>query len=149
MWKKNQNNTELEDCIPSNAVLYHYFLIWCSIVTSPKGYQLDVWLFLILIMDCVPILLSFYHTLNYVIQSYSEERFTENHPNVYYYEPHSVFWRLTEAMRSWSPAYQLNSLIMHYVEGCFIKHLYILFMFTLIVTQLHRWIVSNVYCIRL
>ena len=129
-----------EDCQPSKAVLYHYFLVWLSIITSPKGHQLDIWLVIILIMDCVPILMSLYHTAQYVVRSQTDP---------WQYDPHSVFWSLTSSMRSWSPAYQLNSLIMHYVEGCLIKHVYILFMFTLTVTQLHRWIVSNLYCVRL
>ena len=121
-------------------MLYHYFLVWLSIITSPKGHQLDIWLVIILIMDCVPILMSLYHTAQYVVRSQTDP---------WQYDPHSVFWSLTSSMRSWSPAYQLNSLIMHYVEGCLIKHVYILFMFTLTVTQLHRWIVSNLYCVRL
>ena len=137
-----------------------------STVTSPKGYQLDIWLLILLIMDCVPMFMSLYHTVQYIAQSHSDS---------WRYDPNSVFWSLTSAMRlvyinillakyknipryyikfcftfrSWSPAYQLNTIIMQYVDGCLIKHMYILVMFTLTVTQLHRWIVSNLYCIRL
>merc|ERR1712072_1120182 len=134
----NIHNYDVEDCESSKAVLYHYFLVWISIVTSPKGYQLDIWLLILLIMDCVPMVMSLYHTIQYIAQSHSDS---------WRYDPHSVFWSLTSAMRSWSPAYQLNTIIMQYVDGCLIKHMYILVMFTLTVTQLHRWIVSNLYCI--
>jgi hypothetical protein len=136
---QNQRDEDSKFDIPFSAlvVLQHYCLVWLSILTSPTGRQLDLWLCVLVFMDMAPIVISAYHTVKYLIDNYGYEDL---------YDPTSVFWRLTSAMRSWSPAYQLNNLIMHYVEGCLMKHLYILFMFTLAITQIHRCIVSNVYC---
>ena len=61
-----------------------------STVTSPKGYQLDIWLLILLIMDCVPMFMSLYHTVQYIAQSHSDS---------WRYDPNSVFWSLTSAMR--------------------------------------------------
>lgn len=117
------------------SLLQHYCLIWLSIITSPKGGQLDFWLFTIILMDCLPICISIYLTLKYCFD----------------YEGISdlQLWNLTAFMRQWSPAYQLNNWIMHYVDGCIIKHIYILCIFTLGITHAHRSIATNLYCIRL
>merc|ERR1712038_1920987 len=46
-----------EDEIENNgmAVLQHYIIVWLSIVTSPKGSQLDSWLMVMVIMDIAPL----------------------------------------------------------------------------------------------
>ena len=51
----------------SPKVLQHYCLIWLSIITSPKGKQLDFWLFFAVFMDCAPVVISIYNTINYAL----------------------------------------------------------------------------------
>ena len=51
----------------SPKILQHYCLIWLSIITSPKGKQLDFWLFLAVFMDCAPVVISIYNTINYAL----------------------------------------------------------------------------------
>ena len=137
-----QNKTEIDDyeeteSLRQSSVLQHYLIVWLSILTSPRGLQLDFWLIVLLLMDCTPILISVYQTVHYLVNN-----------RLLYYDPYSVLWGLTEVMRSWSPAYQLNNWIMNYVDGCLIKHVYFLFLVTVIITQTHRTIVHNVYCVR-
>jgi len=123
----------------SNTLFHHYILIWLSIITSPKGWQLDIWLCILVFMDCAPIFISIFNTIQYCIH--------HRYNNID--DPNLAVLRMTAFMRRWSPAYQLNNWIMHYVEGCLLKHIYILFFVTMGVTQLHRLFVSNVYCTRL
>jgi len=125
----------------SPAILQHYCLIWLSIITSPRGLQLDFWLVLAVFMDCAPVVISIYYTLQYAMWIRNTGQQIS--------DPDMVVWRLTQVMRSWSPAYQLNNWIMHYCDGCVIKHVYILFFITLGITQTHKLIVSNLYCIKL
>ena len=51
----------------SPKILQHYCLIWLSIITSPKGKQLDFWLFFAVFMDCAPVVISIYNTINYAL----------------------------------------------------------------------------------
>ena len=76
-----------------------------STVTSPKGYQLDIWLLILLIMDCVPMFMSLYHTVQYIAQSHSDS---------WRYDPNSVFWSLTSAMR----LVYINILLAKYKNIC-------------------------------
>jgi len=125
----------------SPAILQHYCLIWLSIITSPRGLQLDFWLVLAVFMDCAPVVISIYYTLDYAMWIRNTGQQIS--------DPDMVVWRLTSVMRSWSPAYQLNNWIMNYCDGCVIKHVYILFFVTLSITQTHKLIVTNLYCIKL
>ena len=122
----------------SHTLLQHYCLIWLSIITSPRGWQLDFWLCILVIMDCLPILISISYSIYFCFFMQREE-FQNRNPDL-------MIWQLTSFMRQWSPAYQLNNYIMHYVDGCVIKHIYILFLITMSITQVHRFIVTNLYC---
>jgi len=138
---------DIEDYYPFSAhffspkILQHYCLIWLSIITSPKGKQLDFWLFLAVFMDCAPVVISIYNTINYALWLRNMGQQIS--------DPDMVVWRLTSTMRQWSPAYQLNNWIMNFCDGCVIKHCYILFFVTLAITQTHKLIVSNLYCVKL
>jgi len=95
-------------------------------------------------MDVTPIVMSLYQTVMY----FSSLQFLDDQQEDHH-DPSLVIWRLTRSMRSWSPAYQLNNWIMEVVDGSLSKHVYILIMFTLVITQIHKFIVANVYCVAL
>ena len=135
--KSQESDYEETENLSRSSIMQHYVLVWLSILTSPRGLQLDFWLFVLVVMDCAPIVISIYQTVVYIVNN-----------RLLYYDPYSVLWGLTTVMRSWSPAYQLNNWLMNYVDGCLIKHVYILFLATLFITQVHRAIVHSVYCVR-
>ena len=126
-------------CKDSNrySVIQHYCLVWASVLTSPRGRQLDFWLCILVFMDVTPIVMSLYQTVMY---------FSSLQASDYDDEYDNVVWRLTRSMRSWSPAYQLNNWLMEAVDGSIWKHVYILIMFTLAITQIHKFIVGHMYC---
>ena len=132
LWHRPRaSKTDSNETIP--AILQHYALVWLSIVTSPRGRQLDAWLCVLIVMDCAPIVISIYYSFKYLWTTPVAQE--------------EVFWRLTLFMREWSPAYQLNNWLMQFVDGCLIRHIYVLIMFTLFITNCHRLIVTNLYCI--
>ena len=135
--KTQEIDYEESENLSKSSIMQHYVLVWLSILTSPRGLQLDFWLFVLVIMDLMPIVISIYQTVTYLVNN-----------RLLYYDPYSVLWGLTTVMRSWSPAYQLNNWLMNYVDGCLIKHVYILFLVTISITQVHRTIVHSVYCYR-
>ncbi len=128
----------------SYIVLQHYILVWLSVLSSPKGNQLDCWLLILGVMDLGPILVSIYKMARFSF-AFGRNPFREATAEYYMYN-RVVSYQLTQTMRKWSPAYQLNEMIMVFVEGSLMKHAYILFMFTMSITQTHRFLVSNLYC---
>lgn len=136
--KKLQDDSSSHDSMKT-WIIQHYALIWCSLITSPKGWQLDFWLCTLVFMDCLPIIISILYTILYAVSNQSSSSSFEEFE----------LWNATGFMRKWSPAYQLNYWIMHYFEGCLVKHIYLLILFTLGITQSHKIIVTNLYCTRL
>ena len=104
------------------------------------GIQLDSWLMVMVIMDLTPLAWCLFMTVRNIIidrlrRSYIED--TQNnltpsnystnitHSNPLRTIPHSLIETaelLSLTMRRWSPAYQLNEIIMKHVDGCIFGH---------------------------
>merc|ERR1719414_1111595 len=117
---------EDDDEVENNAmaVLQHYIIVWLSIVTSPKGSQLDSWLMVMVIMDIAPLAWCISMYLRSVFSerlptsssetSLSNRRNSNNLPNssrTMSFTFVEVAEILSVTMKKWSPAYQLNEMI--------------------------------------
>lgn len=156
---------EDESPIFTKAILQHYVIVWASILTSPKGAQLDSWLMVMVFMDLSPIvwciLCSFHDSVAQRFQRSTTENShrDESELNTNSNESTqlnslrivpSTFMQTAEllslTMKKWSPAYQLNEMIMKHVDGCIFSHASWLYILTFGVTQIHTALVLTLHC---
>lgn len=52
---------------------------------------------------------------------------------------------IVSILREWSPAYQFNELVLTVANGSFVDHTYCLMVFTVLVTQSHKFVVEHFY----
>ena len=53
--KLDENCSDRSRRIVGVDVLSHYVVVWTSVMTSPKSFQLDFWLMVVALMDLAPL----------------------------------------------------------------------------------------------
>lgn len=117
--------------------LMHYVVVWASVITSPKGIQVDAWLAVMIAMDLGPLAVAVTRGCLAWTRASSPDL-------------DGALLDLVQAtagtMQRWSPAYLINEAILKAVKGCFYSHMAIIYSFTVAVTSLQTFLVVSIHC---
>ena len=109
------------------SFVFKVLLYTDTLIIIISGIQLDSWLMVMVIMDIAPLAWCvFMYIRTVVTESFSSNRSNSrsltNSSRPVSYTLIEVAEILSLTMKKWSPAYQLNELIMKHVDGCLIGH---------------------------
>ena len=125
----------------------HYLLLWLSIITSPRGTQMDTWLSIMCIMDFMPMIYALVNTWYLGLLKTPQQQQQQQQATIITGEILSLdaVLNIVSILRNWSPAYQFNELVLNFSSGNFVNHTYCLMVFTVLVTQSHKLVMDNFY----
>jgi len=116
-----------------NQIAKHYLLVWASILTLPEGWQLDLWLCLMLFMDSWPLVYG-------IFRAHRLSTLYPDCPVIVSVE------EVCHVMRRWSPACRFNRFLIIFFDGCLFTHASALFVLTTAVVSLHSYLFRTIYC---
>ena len=114
----------------------YYFVIWVAILTSPPhGPDLDMWLFLICALDLVPFAISVIRVALAAAIAPTSTSSSE-----------LMVLEVASTMGAWSPAFQLNTLLLCWLDGDIFAHAQLVFAAAACVGEARVAAVRWIYC---